>query len=64
MRVGWTIDDPIGPGDKDVEKGTGFEYNQFKDSHQWVRSTDLADMTASFTVASILYEDGTRLDLE
>jgi len=62
MRINWTIDEPIEPGETIVEKGVGFEYNEFMDSHRWVLATDLNNMTAGFTVKSILYQDGTRLD--
>jgi len=64
MNIGWTIEEPVQPLQTVVEKGTGFEYNQFKDAHQWVRSTELEDMTASMTVRSILYQDGTRVDID
>ncbi len=52
MRINWTIDQPANPGQAVVEKETGFKYNQFIDSHQWVRATDLQNMTASFVVTS------------
>ena len=63
MNIGWTIDMPLAPGQSVVEKGTGFKFNQFIESHQWARSTKLENMTASMTVTSVLYQDGTRLDL-
>jgi len=63
LRIGWTIDNPINPGGKAIEKGTGFEYNQFIDSHKWARSTRLQDMKATFTVKSIIYKDGSKRDL-
>lgn len=63
MNINWTIDVPLAPGQSTTEKGTGFKFNQFMDSHQWVRSTDLENMTASMTVTSVLYQDGTRLDV-
>ena len=62
MMLNWTIDEPIKPGQTLVEKGSGFKYNQFIDAHQWVRATDLQNMTASFIVKSILYQDGSRRD--
>jgi hypothetical protein len=62
MNLSWTIDKPLAPGGKIVEKGTGFKYNQFTSEHQWVKTSELANMTASFTVRSILYADGTRQD--
>lgn len=63
LRIGWTIDKPINPGGKVIKKGTGFEYNQFIDTHKWVRSTRLQDMKATFTVKSIIYKDGSKRDL-
>lgn len=63
MNINWTIDVPLSPGESTTEKGAGFKFNQFIDSHQWVRSTDLENMTASMTVTSVLYQDGGRLDL-
>jgi len=60
FRIGWTINDPMKPGEIIVEHGTGFKFNQFIGSHQWVRATELKDMTVSFTVKNILYQDGTH----
>jgi hypothetical protein len=62
MRLNWTLTKPVNPGEAVVERGMGFKYNQFLDSHQWVLATDIRDMTASFTVKNILYEDGSRRD--
>jgi hypothetical protein len=57
-----TIDEPMKPGETYTKNGTGFDYNQFTDSHQWVLATALKDMKAKFRVDSILYADGTRRD--
>ena len=62
MSLNWSIDQPFAPRGTMTEKGTGFKYNQFMSEHQWVRTTNLENMTASFTVESILYQDGTRAD--
>lgn len=64
FHLTWSIDKPIAPGEVREEKGGGFEYNQFNDAQQWVRATDLSSMKVNYTVKSILYEDGTRRDLE
>jgi hypothetical protein len=64
LGIGWTIDQPMQPGGVVAEKGTGFEYNQFKSDHQWVNANKLSDMGATFVVKSILYTDGTRVDLD
>ena len=37
LRLRWTINKPLTPGMSYTEKGVGFEYNQFIDSHKWVR---------------------------
>lgn len=58
FAIRWTVDRNVAPGASFTEKGTGFEFNQFTDSHQWVRSTDFQNMKAKFLVDSILYEDG------
>lgn len=64
MTLNWTVDKLLKPGTSIVEKGTGFKYNQFLEPHQWVRATELQNMAATFTVSSILYEDGSRRDFE
>jgi len=60
--ISWTLEKPINPGESITEAGQGFKYNQFTDKHQWVRSTDRANMAVTYTVESILYQDGTRED--
>lgn len=60
----WTIDKPIAPGATYTEKSSGFKYNQFIDSHQWVRSTEKENMKVKFRVDSILYEDGTTRNFD
>jgi hypothetical protein len=60
FRLRYTINDPLIPGKDHTDRGVGFEYNQFNDSHYWVRSTELKDMTFSFEITNIIYKDGTR----
>ncbi|MGE3970418.1 MAG: hypothetical protein AB7E78_03570 [Porticoccaceae bacterium] len=55
----WIIEKPVTPGTVYTEKGSGFEYNQFTDSHQWVRSTEKDNMKVKFRVDNILYHEGT-----
>ena len=61
-RIGVTINDPLKPGEVLLKRGVGFEYNQFSDEDNWVRNTDIKDMTVRFQVVSILYADGERVD--
>jgi hypothetical protein len=64
LVIRWTIDKPIKPGVTIEEKGMGFKFNQSSDPHQWVRATQVSEMKTPFTVNSILYQDGTRRDIE
>jgi len=57
LRLRWTLNQPLTPGTNFTEKGVGFEYNQFIDSHKWVRATDLKDMTFKFEVTDIIFQD-------
>jgi hypothetical protein len=58
MRIYWTINEPLTPGQDYSEKGTNFAYNEFLSHHQWVRFTDIEDMQVSFEVSDIIYQDG------
>lgn len=60
LRLRWTINQPLTPGAGYSETSVGFEYNQFTDSHKWLRATDLKDMTFRFEVTDIIYQDGTQ----
>jgi hypothetical protein len=60
FRLNWTVNQPLTPGTSYTENGVGFNYNQFEESNNWVRNTELKDMTFQFEVSDILYQDGTR----
>ena len=60
LKLKWTLNKPIKPGEEIIEKGKGFKYNEFSSAHHWVLATDLKDMKASFIVKSIIYQDGTK----
>ncbi|MDA7932369.1 hypothetical protein N9B53_00970 [Mariniblastus sp.] len=62
MRINWTTDKPIKPNEIYTEKGTGVSFNQFRDGDKWVKATDLENMTFSFIVKSIIFQDGSRKD--
>ncbi len=59
FMINYTVNDPLSPGKSHKESGVGFEYNQFKDAHKWMRASELKDMTFQFKVKSIIYADGT-----
>lgn len=62
IGIGWTIDRPLNPGERMVESGQGFKFNQFMERHNWVKNTERENMAVTFTVDSVLYEDGSRED--
>lgn len=62
LSLKWSIDKPLNPGENVEERGSGFKYSKFEDSHQWVRVTKIEDMKATFTATNILYQDGSRKD--
>jgi len=64
LTVRWTINEPLGPGQTIEMNGSGFLYNKFKDSHVWVKDTDLKDMKVTFKVRDIVYQDGTSREFE
>jgi len=59
FMINYTVNDPLTPRKSHKESGVGFEYNQFKDSHKWMRASELKDMSFQFKVKSIIYADGT-----
>lgn len=64
FRVKVTIDDPIEPSGVLTTNGIGIGYNQFIESHTWLRTNSLSDMVIWFEVESILYQDGTSVNIE
>lgn len=62
VPIKWTITQPMAPGQSVSFSGKGIDYNQFTNSHQWLRSTLMSDMQVVFSVESIIYDDGTRRD--
>lgn len=59
-----TINEPLSPNIPLVESDVGFEFNQFKDDHKWMLSTELKDMTFKFDIKNIIYTDGTSESFE
>ena len=55
--IGYTLTEPLDPGGSVSKQGIGFDYNEFKSSHQWMLGTRLEDMTVRFRVDQILYRD-------
>ena len=60
FMINVTITDEILPGGDHVSKGVGLDYNQFEDSHRWMRTTKVKDMQVVFRVKRVIYADGGR----
>ncbi|WP_027469187.1 hypothetical protein [Deefgea rivuli] len=58
----WTLNSPPAPNESTYEYATGFDFNEFKSEHIWMKDTDKNDMKAIYKVQSIIYEDGTQKD--
>lgn len=59
FRIQVTVNEPLTPGKPLAQPGIGFTYNQFMAEHQWMLSTNLADMRYSFKALNAIYTDGT-----
>ncbi|MEB2328107.1 MAG: hypothetical protein OZ926_14790 [Pseudomonas sp.] len=62
LNLNIAINEPIAKGMK-VNWSGGIDYNQFKDSHQRLRSEPLENIKADFRVSKILYSDGELKEL-
>ena len=57
LKIGYTYDDPIAAGTQSVQvNGVGFDYNQYRNPHVWVRNTEIKDMVVHFQVSQIIYQ--------
>jgi hypothetical protein len=57
VRVAWTVNHPLKPGESYSETNIQVEYNQFSNRDQWLRSTELKDMKIRFEVESVIYAE-------
>lgn len=63
MSVGIKEDQPVAAAEQRVERYT-LDYNQFMDDHKKLRNTDLDRMEVDWEPMTILFSDGTRVDVE
>jgi hypothetical protein len=63
VRLRWTLDDPMAPGQMVNKFNSGFEPNQFSDSHRWLRTTKVEDISTKFEVKNIIYADGSKWNM-
>lgn len=56
--LGYTVNDPLQPGQPLRVPGIGFDFNEFLHDHKWMLVTDLNDMLCRFRVQQVMYADG------
>lgn len=59
FRINITINESLDPAHPLTQEGIGFTYNQFMPEHQWMLTTQEADMKISFLATNVIYADGT-----
>lgn len=57
LNIEHVISDRLEPGSSVSQPGLGIVFNEFMLQHQWLRGTELTDMTVRFRVSQILDED-------
>ncbi len=62
MNVRWSYDGGIRAKQTIVEKGSGVDINEFKDTDMKLWNTDQDKLKAIFEPSTIIFRDGTRLD--
>lgn len=64
MELGLTVDDPLPAGERRVDRDKILEYNQFRDPHRRLRSTEFENLRARWVPETILLTDGRELSME
>jgi len=62
LNVRWSYDAGVAAKQTTVERKSGIDINQFKDSHMKLWNTDFDKLKSSFEVSTIIFKDGTRMD--
>ena len=58
-RIGLTLNDPLEPDTELVWAGT-VDYNMYTAAHKKAKNTDTENVTITFDVSQVIYEDGDR----
>jgi hypothetical protein len=61
LELRLTVDQPLSAGQRRVDRGKVIEYNQFRDAHQRLRSTDFENLRVRWEPERILLADGREL---
>jgi hypothetical protein len=56
------VTDMIDPGRTVRQKGLRFKYNQFRDAHQWMNSTDPKKMQVALRLTAVMFRDGSTVE--
>lgn len=62
LNINWSYDRGVSAKQSAVERGSGVDINQFKDSDMKLWNTDFDKIKSTFDVSTIIFKDGTRID--
>lgn len=62
LNVRWSYDGGIQAKKTKVEKRSGVNINQFKDSDMKLWNTDFDKLKSTFEISTIIFKDGTKID--
>ena len=62
LNVRWSYDGGIAAKKTTVERRSGVDINQFKDSDMKLWNTDSDKLKSTFEVSTIIFKDGTKMD--
>lgn len=62
LNVRWSYDGGIQAKKTTVEKRSGVNVNQFKDSDMKLWNTDFDKLKSTFEISTIIFKDGTKID--
>lgn len=62
LNIRWSYDAGVAAKQTTVERNSGIDINQFKDSNMKLWNTDFDKLKSTFEVSTIIFKDGTRMD--
>ena len=64
LELGLSVDEPLATGERRVDRGKVLEYNQFRDAHQRLRTTEFENLRVRWVPETILLTDGREMSME
>ena len=64
LELRLSVDEPLAAGERRVDRGKVLEYNQFRDPHRQLRTTEFDNLRARWVPETILLTDGREMSME